>query len=677
MKKWLNFTNLPKLSKRMDLAVLYWLILGISLFSVIYAFIINWGLGLIWLGVVLIALRYGINTTQAASQDTEEYLNDLTYRVSRTEQEALIEMPIGIILLDKSGHIDWVNPYVQSYLGQQDIIGLLLKDVDAGLSLAVKNYTADNQAHQIDWLNRVFKVAVQENLHVVYLMDVTPSVEIQQQFQNHRLIGGLISVDNYEEVTDGLSDSESSKLRTYVTSELSDWAVTHGLYLRRLSPVSYLLFGYQTGLRAAEDDKFGVVKSIREATAQQNSPLTLSMGIAYGQEDINKLIKLAQTNLDLALGRGGDQVVVKSEDAPARFYGGTTNPMEKRTRVRARVVSQTIAELMDQADQVMIVGHNMPDLDSIGAALGLWRFAQTRNKPAYVVVDEGNIYSDIQLLLTELRKSSADDDRPGYAIGSSIIDEESAVPQATERTLLILVDHAKADLTGAPELLEKLGSHLVVIDHHRLAERGLNQKPLLSYIEPYASSTSELVAELLQYQNQSDAPITKIEATAMLGGIQIDTKNFTLRTGSRTFDAASYLRANGADSNLIQAFMKEKFSDFQARTHLINMTKIEDQAAIVVGENDQIYPGVITAQAADELLQISGVDASFVITKRRDGRVGISARSTGNYNVQTVMEAMGGGGHLSNAATQIKGINTDDAYRQLMDAIASQAEKAE
>ncbi|CAK8054849.1 DHH family phosphoesterase [Eupransor demetentiae] len=677
MKSLWNFANLPKFIKNSNFTAVNWLIVVISVFSVIYAFMVYWLLGIFWLLAVVFALRFAIRSMSTVSQDTEEYLNDLTYRVSKTQQEALIDMPIGIVILDDDNEVDWINPYIQTFLGSEDVLGHKLSDIDSQLALAVKNYEESDTNPTITWLGQTFSVFVQKGMNAIYLMDVTQSAEIQKQYEDHRLVGGLVSVDNYEEVTDGLSESETSKLRTYVTSELSDWAIAHGLYLRRLSPVSYILFGYQTGLHAAEKDKFDVIKHIREATAQKNSPLTLSMGIAYGEEDINRLIRLAQTNLDLALGRGGDQVVVKAEDASARFYGGTTNPMEKRTRVRARVISQTIAELIDQADNVMVVGHMMPDLDAIGSALGIWRFAQTRNKPAYVVVDESNTYSDIQLLLAELRKTTPKDPTPGRDIGVSIINESDAMEKSDERTLMVLVDHAKESLDGAPELLHQLKNRLVVIDHHRLAEKGLEAKPLLSYIEPYASSTSELVTELLQYQNQTGAPITKLEATAMLGGIQVDTKNFVLRTGSRTFDAASYLRANGADGNLIQAFMKEKFTDFKARTHLINLTEIEDNVAIVTGEEDEIYAGVITAQAADELLQISGVDASFVITKRKDGRVGISARSTGNFNVQTIMEALGGGGHLSNAATQMADVTTEEAHEELVKAIAKQNEAQE
>ncbi|GAP03222.1 DHH family phosphoesterase [Fructobacillus pseudoficulneus] len=645
----------------------------VAAISLILALMLNWLFGLLWLLFLIVFVVVMLKELIESSQSSESYLEELTYRVKSGQQEAIIEMPIGIILLGQGDRIVWVNPYLQSLLLDEDLIGESLLEVDGDLAFAIKNFSEDKQ-NRFTWLDRSFDLAYQKNLGVIYLLDATENVTLGKDLADHRLVTGLVSVDNYEEVTEGMPDSETSKLRTEVTGQLTDWAKKYDLYVRRLSPVTYLLMGYQRDLVKAEDDKFSVVKTVREGTAQKNSPLTLSMGIAYGEQDINSLVQLAQTNLDLALGRGGDQVVVKAEDAPARFYGGTTNPMEKRTRVRARVISQTIAELMDQSDQIFVVGHKTPDMDAIGSAMGLWRFSQTRDKKAYVVVDESTVYSDIQALLATVRSDQSGDDA-GEDLGVSFITEKEALDLATEKSLLILVDHAKEQLDGAPDLLHKLAARVVIIDHHRLTEDALPEKPILTYIEPYASSTSELVTELLQYQNQKNAPITPLEATAMLGGIQVDTKNFVLRTGSRTFDAASYLRANGADNELIQSFLKEKFSDFKARAELVHLAEIKNEAAISVGDDDTVYPGVITAQAADELLQIEGVKASFVITKRDDGRVGISARSNGDFNVQTVMEDLGGGGHLSNAATQMADVSTTEAYDQLVQAIESQEEE--
>ncbi|MCK8617902.1 DHH family phosphoesterase [Fructobacillus sp. M158] len=672
MKTFLNIGALSRYQQNKTFVMSAAMATVVTVLSLGLAIFVNWIFGLVWLLLLVLMAAALVRQLIFASQDSESYLEELTYRVKTGQQEAVLQMPVGIILFGDQ-RVVWVNPYIQELLGDRDIIGSNLLDDEEEIKSAIEN---DGES-TIHWLDRSFTIDYQKDLGALYLLDTTENVALEKNLADHRLVTGIVSVDNYEEVTEGMPDSETSKLRTEVTEQLTNWAKKYDLYVRRLSPVSYLLMGYQLDLQRAEDDKFSVVKAIREATAQQNSPLTLSMGIAYGEKDINSLVQLAQTNLDLALGRGGDQVVVKAEDAPARFYGGTTNPMEKRTRVRARVISQTVAELMDQADQIFVVGHKMPDLDAVGSAMGLWRFAQTREKKAFVVVDEEHIFSDIQSLLRAVRNTDPEDAQPGVNLGASVISEKDALERVTDQSLLILVDHAKEQLTGAPELLHDLSNRLVVIDHHRLAEDGLSEKPMLTYIEPYASSTSELVTELLQYQNQKGAPITRLESTAMLGGIQVDTKNFVLRTGSRTFDAASYLRANGADNELIQSFLKEKFADFKARAELISQAEIREDAAISVGDNETIYPGVITAQAADELLQIEGVKASFVLTKRQDGRVGISARSNGDFNVQTVMEDLGGGGHLSNAATQMTDTTTKEAYDQLIQAIEGQeAEEA-
>ncbi|MGR8861406.1 DHH family phosphoesterase [Leuconostoc citreum] len=674
MKKLFNFKTLPIFFQSTKLGTVALLLLLVSLLSAFFAVLVNWVFGLIWLIVVIIGLIYSGQALKEVSENAQEYLSGLGYRISRSEQEALIRMPIGIILLNDTEKIDWINPYMQGYIGKRDVLGLSLSDLDGNLAADVKNYSDAKETNTITWQDKQFSLYVQQNLRVIYIMDISEYAAIATEYDNHQLFSGLISVDNYEEVTEGMSESETSTLRTYVTGALSDWATTHHIYLRRLNTVHYVMFGYKTALQEAEKDKFSVLKAIREATAQQNSPVTLSMGVAYGEQDIIQLAKMAQTNLDLALGRGGDQVVVKSNQSAARFYGGATNPMEKRTRVRARMISQTVAELMEQSDNIMIVGHATPDLDAVGAGLGIWRMAQTKNKPAFVIIDEKTVYSDIKLLLAEIRKNTPDIVAPGSNINDSIVDETRALKLVRENTLLILIDHAQSAITSAPHLLDRLANRVVVIDHHRLAEQGLDQKPLLTYVEPYASSTSELVVEMLQYQDQSHAPITKLEATAMLGGIQIDTKNFTLRTGSRTFDAASYLRANGADSNLIQSFMRENLTDFKSRTHLINLAVVDSGNAIVTGESNQTYSGLITAQAADELLQISSVEASYVVTKRADGRVGISARSTGQRNVQRIMEAMGGGGHLSNAATQISGETPEAVTKQLKEVLQAAIE---
>lgn len=640
-----------------------------AVIGTIVAFSVHWIIGTVWVLLVVVALIVIFKTLRGIGEDTASYIRSLTTRINRAEQEAVVQMPIAVILYNEHGVIEWVNPFIQGILGDEIIINKELGDVNTNLAVLVKNwYDEESQVTRLNWLHRVFDVQVQPELGVIYLMDATKSAQVQSNYESHRLFLGQVSIDNFDEVTEGMADADSSSLRSYVTRTLSDWMEAHNIYVRRLTSVRYLLIGYRGSLRSAESDKFDVLNTIRETTSAQNTPLSLSVGIAYDETDIAQLASNAQINLDLALGRGGDQVVVRPAQGQARFYGGNTNPMVKRTRVRARMISQALAELVRQADQVFIMGHVRPDMDSFGAALGIRRLSMMMGKPAWVVYkDKGQAHTDIKMLLNQIVSEQGDDvvATPGEVRN-----------RATEKSLLILVDHSKPSLSEDQALYEQLKDRLVIIDHHRRGEE-FPESSLLTYIEPYASSTAELVTELFEYQPRKTEGLTRLEASAMLAGIQIDTKSFTLRAGTRTFDAASYLRSVGADGDLIQDFLKETVEDYRDRSHLIERVQLHGPVAIVVGEDDTVYDGVVTAQTADSLLQLIGVEAAYVITRRDNHMVGISARSTGAQNVQLVMEAMGGGGHLSNAATQINDLTTDEVFGQLIDHIKQIEEQSE
>ena len=458
-----------------------------------------------------------------------------------------------------------------------------------------------------------------------------------------------------------MSDSDVSNLHNYVTSELSDWADHNHLLLKVIDEDNYLVMGHEATLRELEEKKFKILDKIRENTSKMNSPVTLSIGIAYGQVDLGRLADTAQRNLDLALGRGGDQVVVRQENQQARFYGGKTNPMEKRTRVRARIISNAFSELMNQSDQIFVVGHAKPDMDSMGACLGIRRIAEMNNQECWIVLDQEKVHSDIARLVQQFKNYQS--------IDNHVITPAEAVERATDKSLLVMVDHSKVSISMAPDLYKRLKNRTVIIDHHRRGEE-FPENPLLVYIEPYASSTCELITEMFEYQPREGAALNRLEATTMLTGIEIDTKNFKQNSGTRTFDAASYLRSAGADNQMIQQFMKENVNNFMQRNHLIaNTSFIDDKMALCVGEEDRNYDPVTAAQAADMLLQVEGIEASFVITKQASGGVRISARSIGDYNVQVVMEKLGGGGHLNNAATQIADRTVGQVKDQLLSVI--------
>lgn len=641
-------------------------LLLLTILSLCFAFTLNWVVGII---VFVIALVGGVTSVKQLRRlviDANEYLNHLVYQIKQGQQEALLEMPVGLIMLNQRQEVEWINPYMARYFPLKRVVGKSLAEVDEELAQLVQQHADDTKPQVVTWRDWQFDFLVQKQHRVIYLMDVTKYEQISKRFKQEQIFLGNIYLDNYDELIQGMNDSNVSNLHNYVTSEISKWAQENQLLMKVIDDDNYLIIGHRSALQELERKKFNILDIIRENTSQQNSPVTLSVGISYGENNLIKLADTAQENLDLALGRGGDQVVVRAQDQPARFYGGKTNPMEKRTRVRARMISQALKELIDQADQLFVMGHKKPDMDSLGACLGIRRIAEMNGKECWIVVDDEQQHSDIQRLMREVDNYQN--------IKDHIISPSEALEKATANSLLVMVDHAKESITISPALYDQLQNRLVIIDHHRRGEE-FPENPLLVYIEPYASSTCELITEMFEYQPREGKGLNKLEATTMLTGIQIDTKSFTKSAGTRTFDAASYLRSAGADGMMIQSFMKEDSQSFMQRNHLLARAEINDQIVICAGEEDRYYDSVTAAQAADMLLQISNVDASFVITKRSDGGVGVSARSMGDFNVQVVMEKMGGGGHLANAATQISGKTVAEVKQELLNLLHQRVAK--
>ncbi len=663
-----EFWQIPEFLRNKHLRIIAVFLLILSLVCATLAFIVNAWLGIIVFLLILLTIGLSFITLKQVMQDTTHYISDLSYKIKRSEQEALLKMPIGILMLNDSAEVVWVNPTMQKLFGQEEILGKKLTEADEELAKVINDNMSNKDSVEIKWQDKRFNMLVQSDINVVYLLDITHYAEIQKQYDDFRLVIGQIFIDNYDEVTQSMNDTNISNLSNYITNELSSWASQMGMFLKMIDEDHYFVLAYTKSLTQMEKEKFKLLDRIRERTSKQNFPVTLSIGLAYGGTDLAKLSRLSQSNLDLALGRGGDQVVVRGvDDSQARFYGGKTNPMEKRTRVRARMISQALQELMSQSDDIFVMGHARPDMDSIGACLGIRRIAKMNGKQCWLVLDTDNLHSDIQRLLDEI------DNYPD--IKESIISPEEALQKATKKSLLLMLDLSKPSISMSPELYDQLKNRVIIIDHHRRGEE-FPENPMLVYIEPYASSTCELITEMFEYQSRySDDPINKLEATAMLTGIIIDTKSFSLRTGTRTFDAASYLRSVGADSQMSQHFMKENVQSFLQRNHLIDRVEfVGNGNAVVVGENDRAYDPVTAAQAADSLLTVSGVQASYVVTHRSEDIIGISARSNGETNVQIIMEKMGGGGHLSNAATQIEDRDILDVRKQLLDLIAQTEE---
>ncbi|RDW16773.1 DHH family phosphoesterase [Oceanobacillus chungangensis] len=646
---------MPDYQKKLVFGSHLWVIylLAVILLGVIWYF--QWQIGLMMTVLVIASLYYTFIRERKLLEETEAYISTISHRIKKVGDEALLEMPLGIILYNEDYKIEWANPYLNKFSEEDDsIVGQSLNILSEVLIPMIK----ENKHEIVIEVNKSkFLTIIKKEERLLYLLDRTEQIELETLFNNQQTVLAIIFLDNYEEITQNLDDTAKSQLNSQVTSVLNKWSNHYGLYLKRTSQERFLAVGSKEILAQLESVRFDVLDDVREMITAQNNPITLSIGVGLGDTSLPALGELAQSSLDLALGRGGDQVVIKDDVGKVRFYGGKTNPMEKRTRVRARVISHALQELVKASDNVVIMGHRSPDMDSVGAAIGILNIAKSNNVDGYIVFDSNDVDIGVFHLIQALKGDEE--------IWSHFIEPEEAENLITSRSLLIVVDTHKPSMVADAGLLN-LTDYKVVIDHHRRGEDFV-ENPTLVYMEPYASSTAELVTELLEYQ-PNHTKLKMLEATALLAGIIVDTKSFTLRTGSRTFDAASYLRAKGADTVLVQQFLKVDLGVYVKRSKLIEHAEIyRDSIAIAKAESGVAYGPVLLAQTADTLLTLTGITASFVISERDDGKIGISARSLGDVNVQVIMEKMNGGGHLTNAATQIEDMTIDDAEALLKD----------
>lgn len=643
------------LEKRSIRYPIYGLIaITVVLLSIVAYF--NWIISIVGWLIAIIPFYFIFKIDRQQRAETEEYISTLSYRVKKVGEEALMEMPIGIMLINDDYYIEWANPFLTSCFDEETLVGRSLYDVGDTLIPLIKQ---EVETEIITLYDRKFRVIHRPEERLLYFFDVTEQTEIEKLYEDERTVIGIIFLDNYDDLKQGMDDQTRSSLNSLVTQLLNKWAQDNGVFLKRISSERFIAVFNEHILQHLEKGKFSILDDVRETTSKQNVPLTLSIGVGSGVSSLPELGTLAQSSLDLALGRGGDQVAIKQINGKVKFFGGKTNPVEKRTRVRARVISHALKELISESDKVIIMGHKYPDMDAIGASIGIQKVAQMNEREGYIVVNFQEIDTGVQRLMEELKKHET--------LFSRFISPEQAMEMSTNDTLLVVVDTHKPSLVIDERLLNTIDD-VVVIDHHRRGEEFIDN-PLLVYMEPYASSTAELVTELLEYQPKR-GKIDMIEATALLAGIIVDTKSFTLRTGARTFDAASYLRGQGADTVLVQKFLKEDVDTFLKRAKLIESVYFfKDGIAIAKGKPDQVIDQVLIAQTADTLLTMDGISASFVISKRNETTIGISARSLGDVNVQIVMESLGGGGHLTNAATQLTEISIDDAEQQLQSAI--------
>ncbi|GGC95580.1 DHH family phosphoesterase [Enterococcus wangshanyuanii] len=567
---------------------------------------------------------------------------------------AFNEVSVGIINYDPdTKEAKWLNPFAEDIFkkdGQSLISPELIQNY---LSL----YEKDKDIFKVG--EHVYRFNIDTSQNTITFEDITKESNLYQEKLGMQTAIGIVSVDNYDDITDNLDDKEISYLNSFITTMISDWMDQYQVFYKRLNAERYFFIAQLEDVKKMMDGKFQILDKIRKESSTREIAVTLSMGISYGGETLNQTGNTAQTNLDTALVRGGDQVVVKEakDDAKPVFYGGRTASVAKRTRVRSRAMSTAIQGILSESSDVYIMGHKYPDMDAIGSAFGMARLAKFHERHAWIVLDKNESIPDVERVMSKLQE------HPDLA--EQIITPKEAMKKKTDSSLLIMVDYHKPSLSISQELYEQF-EKVVIIDHHRRGDE-FPVKPLLSYIESSASSASELVTELIEYQSNSNRRLDKFEATLLLAGIVVDTKSFSVRTTSRTFDVASYLRACGADSSLVQYLLSSDLTSYLEMNSLIAQSEyVTPDTVIVTGSEEKEYDSVTAAKTADTLLSMVGINAAFVITKRTDKQIGISARSNGSINVQLIMENLGGGGHFTNAAVQLSNVTVSEVKEQLL-----------
>lgn len=637
----------------------------LQLLLVIFVSYFNWILGLVSLCLVGVLTFSMLRAERQFRQELIRYVTDLNYRIKRVEGEAVSKLPFGLILYSEERTVEWHNQFVAGMYDKDSVVGQPLSELLPQLPLPSrdkKDGAGARTTAEVMVGERYYELTVDANERIIYLHDMTELAVLRRRYEDERAALGIVLLDNLDEATQGMDDQQRTALIARVATAITEWAKQYRVYLRRLSSERYLMILNQKSLDELEQSRFVILDEVREMTADLKVPITLSIGLAFGAERFSELGELAQSSLDMALGRGGDQAAVKAGQRLS-FYGGKSGAIEKRTRVRARVIAHALRDLMQESDRVIIMGHRVPDLDVIGASIGVLKAADMYKVEAHIVLDGPN--PAIERLMERIGKEET--------LLRRFISPEQAMHLMTEHTLLVLVDTHKASMTMEPRLVEE-ASRVVIVDHHRRGEEFVTDAVLV-YLEPYASSACELVTELLQYIHEK-VELSPLEATTLLAGITVDTKHFALHTGSRTFEAAAFLRRNGADTVMVQRLLKEDLQEYIAKADIIKHARmIHGHIALAVTEPNRKIPQMLIAQVADTLLNMTGVLASFVISERPDGLIGISARSLGNMNVQVVMERLGGGGHLTNAAVQLEGTQAE-AEKKLL-AVLDEIEKEE
>lgn len=612
-------------------------------------------------------------------------LIEFSAEYAQVQKQLLNDMAMPYGVAGDDGKLLWVNKEFSLILKDEkenrknlsalfpDVTKEFLDNLDNESSIHTfygdKSYRLDvKQVRMDDWMGLGVGApdnGNQEILLAVYLFDETEILSYKKEIDNQKLVAGLVYLDNYDEALESVEEVRRSLLTALIDRKINKYISNMNGIVKKLEKDKYFFVIKQQYTGTIQEDRFALLEEVKTVNIGNEMAVTLSIGMGMNGDSYIHNYEYARTAIDMALGRGGDQAVVK--DGPRiRYYGGKSQQLEKTTRVKARVKAHAMRELMETKDKLLIMGHKIGDIDSFGAAVGIYRIATSFNKKARIVINGVN--SSVWPMMGRFQNN------PDYPEDLLMTGEEAA-EWADSNTMLVVVDVNRPSITEAPELLNMIKT-IVVFDHHRQSSE-IIENAVLSYVEPFASSTCEMVAEILQYIGE-DIKIKPAEADAMYAGIVIDTNNFMNQAGVRTFEAAAYLRRNGADVVRVRKLFRDKLEDYQARAEAIrNAVIFEACYAISECPSEGLdSPTVVGAQAANELLDIIGIKASFVLTKMGD-TVYFSARSIDEINVQVMMEKMGGGGHRTIAGAQLPGVTVEEAKERLKAIIIEMQTKGE
>ncbi len=594
-----------------------------------------------------------------------------------------LDIPYGV--LDREGHLLWANNELKDIVmfektARQSILEIfpdltlsqfptVEEDVTEHITHGRKNYRVlmrliEMQDYRDDML---FSTHIDEEevstLMGIYLYDETEITALKKENSEEKMLVGLLYIDNYEEAFEGADEVRRSLVTAWVEREINKYMQSIDAIIKRLEKDKYIFVFKQKYLSVIESNRFAILEEIRNLNIYEMT-VTISIGVGIGAPTYLKNYDQARAAIDLALGRGGDQAVVK-EGEKISYYGGKSVQMEKNTRVKARVKAHALKEYVENKEKVVVMGHSMADIDSLGAAIGIYRIAKTLNKKAHIVINE--VTSSIRPVLERFR------DNPEYE-EDMFVSGSRAQEIVNDQTLLVVVDVNRPNYTECRELLSQTKT-IIVLDHHRQTGEAIDA--VLSYIEPYASSACEMVAEILQYVGE-ELKLKPMEADAMYAGVMIDTNNFLTKTGVRTFEAAAYLRRNGADVTRIRKLFRTDYKEYQVKAQAVSSAEIfMDYYVFAESAGEGIdSPTIVAAQTANELLDIDHTKASFVFTEYND-KIYISARSIDELNVQVVMEKIGGGGHMSVAGAQLADCTVEEAVEKVKDVLRDMTEKGD